>query len=211
LDGTTSLEELCNKIKGLMPNRPKVFIGIDGMNGVGKTPLARNLAPLLDATVIPLDNHLDRNRGAYVPCIRCQEVTAALGATGEGVVIVDGVCLRAVAERCGFAIDVHIYVKQVNKETGLWHDADLCLAETSADDLKRREREYRRLGAVIDGEVVEQPEGAAGLHEELIDYHAQWRPSAATASPRSVMNSRRRSLPSNAKVSVPLSRNPLGT
>src|SRR5437773_2657943 len=107
-----------------MPDRPKVFIGIDGMNGVGKTPLARDLAALLGATVINLDKYVDERRGGFAPFMRCQEVTAALGATGEGVVIVDGVCLRAVAQRCGFAIDVHIYVKHVSKETGCWHDAD---------------------------------------------------------------------------------------
>jgi hypothetical protein len=89
----------------------------------------------------------------YVSCIRCQEVTATIGRLA-GVSLL----LRAGAERCGFAIDVHIYVKQVSKDTGLWHDADICLAETPTDDLKQREREYRRWGAVIDGEVVEQAE-----------------------------------------------------
>jgi uridine kinase len=173
-----SLDEACEKVKKLMPDRPRVVIGFDGMNGVGKSTLARKLAPLLGATVISLDNHLNKNRGAYVPCIRCQEVTAALRASGKRVVIVDGICLRAVAERCGFAIDVHIYIKQVSKESGLcmWHDADLCLAETPVDVLKRNAREIRMAEALMNGEDVEQAEKDIGLREELIDYHAQWRP-----------------------------------
>jgi hypothetical protein len=177
LGETTSLEELCDEIKGLMPDRPKVCIGIDGMDGVGKTSLARELAALLGATVISLDDHVERKRGEYVSWIRCQEVTAAMRATGGNVVIVDGVCLRAVAERCGFAVDVHVYVKLVSKDSGLWHDADICLAEAPVEDLKQHERELRRSGAVLSGrEDVEQAESETGLRDELIDYHAKWSP-----------------------------------
>jgi uridine kinase len=175
LDGPTSLEELYDKVKGLMPNRPKVCIGIDGMTGAGKTPLARKLAPLLGATVIKLDDYVDKGQGGYVPFIRCHEVTAALEAAGGHVVIVDGICLRAVAERCGFAIDVHIYVKWVTK-TGSWQDVHICLALDPVDDLKRREREIRRAAATMNGEDAGQAESDTGYREELIDYHAQWRP-----------------------------------
>jgi hypothetical protein len=176
LDGPTSLEELCDKVKELMPNRPKVFIGIDGMNGVGKTCLACELAPLLGGTVISLDDHLDKKRGAYAACIRCHEVTAAIEAI-NGRIVIEGICLRAVAERCGFTIDVHIYVRWVSAQFGLWHDAEICLGETAVDELKQRGREYRRWGAVIDGEDAEQAEeDAEQFHDELIDYHARWRP-----------------------------------
>ena len=160
MDGPTSLEELYDKVKGLMPNRPKVCIGIDGMTGVGKTCLAFRLAPLLGAAVIKLDDHVDKGKGEYVPFMRCQEVTAALEAAGERVVIVDGICLRSVAERCGFAIDVHIYVKRLTK-TGSWQDVYICLALDPVDQLKQREREYGAPEPWVD---------------ELIDYHAQWRP-----------------------------------
>jgi hypothetical protein len=98
------------------------------MDGIGKTPLAHKLATLLGATVISLDDHVDKNRGAYVPHIRSQEVTAAIEASSGLVVVVEGVCLRAVAERCWFTINVHIYVRRVSMETGLWHDEEICLA-----------------------------------------------------------------------------------
>jgi adenylate kinase family enzyme len=176
MDGPISLEELHDKVKGLMPNRPKVCIGIDGMDGVGKTRLAQNLATRLGATVISLDDHVAKKRGMYVPYIRCQEVTAAIEA-GSRLVVVEGVCLRAVAECCAFTIDVHIYVKRVSRDTGLWNDAELCLAETPVDDLKQHERELRRWGAVISGrEDVERAEKETGLRDELVEYHARWRP-----------------------------------
>jgi hypothetical protein len=151
LDGLTSLEELHNKVKELTPAGLRACIGIDGMDGIGKTPLAHKLATLLGAAVISLDDYLDRKRGAYVPHIRCQEVTAAIDASSGLLVVVEGVCLRAVAERCGFTTKVHICVRRVSKETGLWHDEEICLAETPVDDLKQHERELRRWGAVMSG------------------------------------------------------------
>jgi hypothetical protein len=177
LDGPTSLEELHNELKGLTADRVRVRIGIDGMDGIGKTFLAHQLATLLGATVISLDDYLDRDRRAYVPHIRCREVTAAIEARSGLVVIVEGVCLRAVAERCGFTINVHIYVRRVSKESGLWHDEDICLAETPLDELKQHQRELRRWGAVVSGrEDVDQAEKETGLSDELIEYHARWRP-----------------------------------
>ena len=83
----------------------------------------------------------------------------------------------AVAERCGFTINVHIYVRRVSKESGLWHDEDICLAETPLDELKQHQRELRRWGAVVSGrEDVDQAEKETGLSDELIEYHARWRP-----------------------------------
>jgi len=91
---------------------------------------------LLGAAVIKLDDHLDKGKGEYVPFMRCQEVTAALEAAGERVVIVDGICLSSGRERCGFAIDVHKYVKRLTK-TGSWQDVHTCLALDPVDQLKQ--------------------------------------------------------------------------
>jgi hypothetical protein len=57
---TSSLEELLGKLDSLMQEGDKVCIGIDGMDGIGKTPLARKLAPLLGAQVISLDVDSER-------------------------------------------------------------------------------------------------------------------------------------------------------
>jgi hypothetical protein len=176
LHDLTTLKQLHGKIKALMSERPTRFIGIDGMDGTGKTHLAGKLAELLGATVISLDGYVDKKQGAYIPYIRCQDVKAAIEANSAPV-IVEGVCLRAVAERCGFTINVHIYVRRVSKDSGLWHDDEICLAETPVDELKQRERELRRAGAALSGsENLEEAEKKTGLHDELIDYHACWKP-----------------------------------
>src|SRR5262245_39012207 len=56
----TSIEELHSKLKSLMPEGERVCIGIDGMDGVGKSHLARKLGGLLGAKVISLDHYLNR-------------------------------------------------------------------------------------------------------------------------------------------------------
>jgi dephospho-CoA kinase len=99
---TSSLEELLGKLDSLIQEGDKVCIGIDGMDGIGKTPLARKLAPLLGAQVISLDDYLDKKQGAYIPHIRCNEVTAAIEAASARVIVEGGMP----ACRCG-ALRVH--------------------------------------------------------------------------------------------------------
>jgi hypothetical protein len=176
LQDLTTLAGLHDKINTVMSERPTRLIGIDGMDGIGKTWLAGKLAELLGATVISLDKYVDKKQGAYVPHIRCQDVKAAIEASSAPV-IVEGVCLRAVAERCVFTIDVHVYVRRISKNSGLWHDDRICLAESPVDVLKRDERELRRAGAALSGrEDLEEAEKETGLRDELIEYHAHWHP-----------------------------------
>jgi ABC-type cobalamin/Fe3+-siderophores transport system ATPase subunit len=96
LDDPATLDEACDRIKALLPDKPKVVVGFDGMDGVGKSTLADKLAPLLYATVIHLDTHLEKEPNGFVPFIRCQDVTAAMEAAPDRVVIVDGyACVRS--------------------------------------------------------------------------------------------------------------------
>jgi hypothetical protein len=56
----------------------------------------------------------------------------------------------------------------------------VCLATEPADELKRRDRGLRllarRLSGAEPGDDVDSEQEAGGLSEELIDYHAQYRP-----------------------------------
>jgi hypothetical protein len=159
-----------------MPDVGRVCIGIDGMNGAGKTCLAGELAPLLGAKVISLDDYLNKKRGAYVPHIRCEEVSAAVEAATPPILI-EGTCLRAVAERCGIIVRLHVYVRRLSANSLLWHEEDVCLGETPVDELKQKERELRVLAAEWSGHKdVERVAEETGLSEELIDYHARWKP-----------------------------------
>jgi hypothetical protein len=166
---------LRKKLIKLMPKGDQVCIGIDGMEGIGKTTLTNNLAVLLGAKAISLDDYVDRNRGMYVPHIRCTEVKAAIVGALPSTVIVEGVCLRAVAQRCGLSVHVHVYVRRLSGR--LWHDAEICCAATPVDELKQHERELHRWAGVLSGrEDLDQAEQETGLRDELIDYHDKWKP-----------------------------------
>lgn len=45
-------------------------IGIDGVDGSGKTTLAKNLAEQLDVPLISLDDYLDEKRDGYLDHLR---------------------------------------------------------------------------------------------------------------------------------------------
>jgi hypothetical protein len=163
----TSLKELHSMLRSLMPNVRRVCIGIDGMLGAGKTCLVGKLYPLLGAKVISLDDYVDKQRGTYVPHIRCQEVRTTVEAAISPILI-EGTCLRAVSERCGITIHIHVYVRRLSANSLIWHEDDICLGETPVDELKQKERELRALTGCED--VVDEQ------REELIDYHALWKP-----------------------------------
>lgn len=157
----------------------RIVVGIDGMEGVGKTTLAKKLEKALRARVVSLDDYVKKKRGAYVPFLKVNEIRGAIHAARSNV-IVDGVCLRAAAARCGFIVDVYVYVRRIGK-SGLWYDENVALTLEPVDLLKERDRGLRELSDTWAVESRSPLEPAAadagpGLAEELIDYHAQYKP-----------------------------------
>ena len=167
-----SEEELLAQIKDLMPKGGRVCIGVDGLDGIGKSTLARAMAKRLGGSVISLDDHLNKKQDRYVQHIRYKEVSAAIMASVSPTLI-EGVCLLAVAERCDFDVDVLVYVRRLSRNSGIWHDQEWCLAERPAVELKRKEQELRSIFAEETGYIADED---LGLRGELIDYHAQWKP-----------------------------------
>ena len=86
---------------------PNGVFAIDGYHGVGKTTLARELAPLLGMSPIHLDDFLVPGQGGFVACLRDAELSRVLR---QSPVVVEGVCMLAVMERLGIAPLAHIYV-----------------------------------------------------------------------------------------------------
>lgn len=173
----SSFEELCFHVTERSVANPRLIVGVDGVDGIGKTTLARRLSKRLGAALISLDDHLERKKDAYVPFVRCIEVRQILAAR-EAILIAEGVCLRAVAARCGFSIDYNVYVRRIGS-SGIWYDEDACLPLKSADDLKKELREMRHLFAALSDKSAtsgDSPTDFAGLHSELIDYHSEFRP-----------------------------------
>ncbi|WP_441259606.1 hypothetical protein AB7008_23605 [Bradyrhizobium sp. 521_C7_N1_3] len=169
-----SQSELYARLADLLPNDGRLCIGIDGMDGVGKSTLARELANRLGGSVISLDDHLTRKQNGYILHIRCDELKAALSASTSPI-LVEGVCLLAVAQRCGFDVDVLVYVRRISRNSDIWHEEEICMAQSPAIELKEKARALRNAFLMTD-ESANIADDDLGLMGELIDYHAQWRP-----------------------------------
>jgi len=168
----TSIDVLCKRVKEITAERTTLVIGLDGMAGVGKTTVGKELARRLNARLISLDDYVEKKRGTYVPHLRCDEIRELLENSGSSIVI-EGVCLRSVAERCRVDIQLYIYVRRINKY-GRWDDEDVCLVLEPVEELKERERELREMAKRLsrgDEQVAPSEHYKPGLAEELIDYH----------------------------------------
>jgi len=167
---TVTLDELEARIIAIEANR--VIIGLDGLDGVGKTTLGRELKTRLGADLISVDDYLDKNRGVYLGALRLEDLKSAIERSASRVVLVEGTCLREVAAQCGFAVDQYVYVRRLTRD-GRWGDEEQCCPTGSAEVLKERELSNRDMfSRALGGEGVTD----LGLHGELIDYHCRYRP-----------------------------------
>jgi hypothetical protein len=140
-------------------------VAVDGVDGSGKTPLALGLAERMRASVVSMDDFLNRNRNSYARNLRRHQLRHAIGMR-LGLIIVEGVCVRAVLERLHLTAFRHIYVKAMT-EQGTWSDESDCELTEHIEGFLERERETLRLL-----EATLTP-----FREEVIRYHAAFRPS----------------------------------
>lgn len=140
-------------------------IGIDGIDGCGKTTLAEAVAASLGFRLFSLDDYLEKDKGGFLEFVEYQRLRADVAA--EEAYVVEGVCLLHALQRAELAIDALVYVKR--RRLGLWADErELDLHEPLEEFLK----DERELTAMVAGEVVTD----LGLTEEVIRYHYAVRP-----------------------------------
>lgn len=151
-------------------------IGLDGMDGVGKSTLAKVLGAKMNYPVVGLDDYLERERGGYIDYLRYDELQIMLD---QDSFIVEGVCLLEAIERIGCKLDLLVYLKLHHH--GVWRDAGVC--EIDGDPRNTVERKQRELAdfAQIEARLTDTDESQAPprlpeLSAELIHYHAKYRP-----------------------------------
>jgi len=98
------------------------WIGVDGVDGCGKTTLAKALAKQLGVPLISLDDYLDTNHGGYLAHLRYQELKKAFDAKSR--CIIEGVCLLQPLEIADVELDAVVYVKRM--QHGIWADEREC-------------------------------------------------------------------------------------
>jgi hypothetical protein len=166
-------------IATLRDRKPK-RVGIDGLDGAGKSHLSLAIASELNAAVIELDEYVEKNRGNYVAFIDYAGLAAKISESLSFVI--EGVCLLAVIERLGVHLDCLIYVKRMSS-SGLWADEDECEFPLGIEEAIRQSRRNTELMLEFEARQEGRPytSGAAdepGLAEEIMRYHAKYRPHA---------------------------------
>jgi hypothetical protein len=98
-------------------------IGIDGVDGAGKTHLATYLSEELGMPMLSVDDYLYQNQGGYIDFVDYPALGAAC--TAMPAYILYGVCLREVLERMQIELDANIYIKRMQQD--FWVDEERCV------------------------------------------------------------------------------------
>ncbi len=154
------------------------IIGIDGLDGIGKTPLAKLLGAKLDAKIVSLDSYLEKNQNKYTNALNERLINDINNSTG--ITIIEGVCLLAAAKRFGFELDCLVYLKRMH--LGIWVDEDICEFSETSDEIISKEEDkifiFKEWNSNTKNLSPPNREDVklSGLRCELIHYHDKYQP-----------------------------------
>jgi hypothetical protein len=147
-------------------------IGIDGIDGAGKTYLAEQLAEALGCPVLDVEDYAYKNQGGYVDFIDYPALSGAMSSMPSFILC--GACLLEVLANIGATVDGHIYIKRMRN--GLWVDEDECVFPDGVDAaIENLARDSATLSDLFDeradqlGQVVE--DSLPRLSTEIMRYH----------------------------------------
>lgn len=158
-------------------------IVIDGADGSGKSTLADVITEKLRLIHINLDDYLEKKRGSFLEYIKYDLLKKVIE-DANSPIIIEGVCVLAIAKTLQVKYDLHIYVKRMSHH-GFWNDSELYDVDDNVDVdvdafIAKQNAELRKLCEVmpqIEGKEFD-PEDAniPKLIEELIRYHYEFKP-----------------------------------
>lgn len=166
------VDSLLNEIRDLCRVQ-KGIISIDGFNGSGKTPLAKQLCSRLSADHIEADRFLEREKGGYLNYLRYDDLKEQIrmSSAQDALVLLEGVCMREILEKLCLKATVNIYVKEIS--AGGWCDGFIFQQYGSADEaIAGKEASVAEISRLL-GEPCTP---LTGLDRELIEYHFAFKP-----------------------------------
>jgi adenylate kinase family enzyme len=153
---------LIRAIRNLSLNSPSV-ISIDGVDGVGKSTLARKITEELSLPHIEIDAFVQAQKGGYINYIDYDRLSERIvqPMISNQMIVVEGICVQQVLNKISLNPDVSVYVKVIN-HYGLWMDQiRLFPPDRSADEM-------------IDERMAKR--FSLGHIEETIRYHYTFKP-----------------------------------
>ena len=180
METVDTLPALQDKLLKCREHGARVF-GIDGVEGSGKSTTANELHSAVGWSVLHVDDFLNRDRGSYLPHLRTLSLANCVRES-RSPILVEGVCLLAVAAAAAFKLDVHIYIKRFS-EYGYWLDEADCAFQGSAE-LRIAQLEVEcaplvRLLAEPGAAEQQDQDTIPELNKEIIRYHGQYQPASS--------------------------------
>lgn len=154
-------------------------IGVDGIDGSGKTTLANEIVHSLGLRLFSIDDFLKRQQGSYLEHIRFSELKSLIDDV-PGPIVLEGICLLHIAEQISLDVTDYIYIKQVN-EWGFWIDEETCNPEEPVEETieclgKEADAITPFLKGMLPSNGGSESKGLTTFREQVIRYHAQYRP-----------------------------------
>ncbi|WP_440467401.1 hypothetical protein ACKI1H_00890 [Pseudomonas sp. YH-1] len=176
---TSAPEVLADHLAAKLGDEPTWILGVDGKDGAGKSKLATQLSKSLSAQVISLDDFIEKHQDNYVDSLRFNELSEAIRGAHSHLII-EGVCLLAAIEHLDLKINEFIYVKRTKND--IWLDEETLSPAGSVDEILENEKRnlllsMRWLSSQEGKEFSENEIKLPPLSEEIIRYHAKYRPS----------------------------------
>ncbi len=163
MQGADSPNAIASDLRKLGARR----IAIDGMDGSGKSTLARTVGLELGAQVFHLDDYVLKNRTAYIANLEVERLKHALSL--HAFFVLEGICVLQALELLSVEADALVYVKRM--QHGYWCDEEELNPSGSIEE------HLVQLHAMIQPMAKALGEsGDLGLAEEVIRYHASYRP-----------------------------------
>ena len=135
------------KLAKLVRERTARIVAVDGLDGAGKTTLARRLAVELEGTTLDVDEYLDKNQGYYVRALRLGDLKSAIDAAKplNRPLLISGACLLDVLSRVSVEPDMVVYVEKRSHNSDLPCDLDILDSEERGDISHLAEMGFRDL------------------------------------------------------------------
>ena len=174
--------ELISALKRRLSSRNELVIGIDGIDGCGKTTLAKELNENLAIPFFSTDDYLNKQKGSYIEHIRYKQLLNSIEQV-NGSLIIEGVCLLRIAEQVNINISDLVYIK-IMSPWKFWVDEEVCDPAEPVDQLiERLTKEASLIPSDTfnlkesNEETKESSTGLTPFREQVIRYHAKFRPS----------------------------------
>ncbi|MGL4968204.1 MAG: hypothetical protein ACRC67_43720 [Inquilinus sp.] len=161
--GKTIIYDDVPALAGMVSAHPDSLIAIDGIDGEGKTPLAKNLSATLGWKRVDLDHHFIG--GPIMEMLRFDDVESAIS---PRPVIVAGIHMLEVLDRLGLRPDFLIYVVHMSRNGPPSH-LDLIRRDTNPEMSEGQDEAPLRIGGVT----------LKPLRRLLWTYMHRWKPVTA--------------------------------